>query len=261
MKIRGTDQLAAAKELGIDRLVTGSFSVIGEAVRIDAHIVYTATGLQEGSDSVQGGLADFFDLQKKLVISVLQRMRVTPPGEDGEGDTGDADVNAYRLLLESEGEVGDTAAPTPSKPARRAKRRTPDRSSSFRAGWQRLVSLVVSPAHAADLPEETQSAVYKLLENYRTALQNKDLDRLATLYVQFPDKRRDTLKQYFENAGDLKVELIDVSVSPHGGDVIVSYTRKDKFIDRESGKPVRLEIRLTRVVVQEGGTWKIAGKP
>lgn len=261
MKIKAIDQLAAAKELGIDRLLTGSFSVVGDAVRIDAHIVYTASGLQEGSDSVQGGLEEFFDLQKRLVISMLRRLHVTPPGEERDSaDTrSNTDVNAYRLLLESEGEVDEPTPP--ARVAPRPKRPTPERRSLFEAAGQHLVSLLVSAAHADELGDATQTDVRQLLESYRLALERKDLVQLATLYVEFPEKRRDTLRQYFDNASDLRVELTDIVVRPHGGDVVVSFTRKDSFVDQQSGKPVRLEVRLTRIVARDGETWKIAGKP
>lgn len=261
VKIHGTDQLAAAKELGIDRLVTGSYSVIGEAVRMDAHIVYTGTGLQEGSDSVQGELGDFFALQKRLVISVLRRMHVSFPSEAGDStDRGNADVNAYRLLLESEGEVVESVRPTPATPARRKAPRSRERRSWLQEGWQHLALLLVSPAYAADTAD-TEVAVRQLLEEYRQALEAKNLDRLEKIYVDFPGGRREALRQYLEGTHNLSVQIGDVVISPHGGDIIVSYTRTDKFVDRQSGRPVQLEVRLTRAVSLTPGGWKIAGKP
>jgi uncharacterized caspase-like protein/TolB-like protein len=261
MKIKAIDQLAAAKELGIDRLLTGSFSVVGDAVRIDAHIVYTGSGLQEGSDSVQGGLGEFFDLQKRLVVSMLRRMHVSPPGEarDSAETRTNTDVNAYRLLLESEGEVDEPTPPARVAPA--SKRPTPERRSLFQAAGEQLASLLISAAHAEPPADPMHSEIHQLLDEYRLALERKDLQQLATLYREFPDKRRDTMRQYFDNARDLRVELADIVVRPHGGDVVVSFTRKDSFVDQQSGKPVRLEVRLTRVVARDGNAWKIAGKP
>jgi hypothetical protein len=40
--------------------------------------------------------------------------------------------------------------------------------------------------------------------------------------------------------------------------MMVAFTRRDSFIDRESEKPVRLEVRLTKTLVRLNGTWKIA---
>ncbi|HVM96032.1 MAG TPA: caspase family protein [Candidatus Acidoferrales bacterium] len=263
MKLRGTDELAAAQQLGIDRLVAGSFNVVGEAIRIDARIVYASSGLQEGSDSVQGKLSDFLDLQKQLVFSVLSRMHVSLSPEEGSsiGRKTNTDVNAYRLLLETEDVVEN---PTPSRRKRAtpsAKRSRPGPRSGWEEPWYRHVLNFASIAYAGELPSDAQDEVRKLIEEYRQALERKDLDRLETLYVTFPGKRRDSLRQYFENARQLSVEVADLTMMPHGDDIMVSYTRRDHFIDGESGKPVNLEVRLTRVVVHQHGAWKIAGKP
>ena len=89
------------------------------------------------------------------------------------------------------------------------------------------------------------------------ALENKDLDHLAALYVSFSARQRQALHEYMENAAGLTVELADVTVAPLGDAVAVTYTRRDHFIDRESGKPQRLEVRLTKILVPDDGGWKI----
>jgi hypothetical protein len=98
-----------------------------------------------------------------------------------------------------------------------------------------------------------------VLEEYRGALQQKDLDRLGTLYVTFSSRQRDALREYLQNAVGLIVELSDIAVAPHSEGVAVSYTRRDRFIDTASGKPQRLEVRLTKILVRDNGQWKIAG--
>ncbi|MBI3783235.1 MAG: caspase family protein [Deltaproteobacteria bacterium] len=263
MKLRGTDELAAAQQLGIDRLVAGSFNVVGEAIRIDARIVYASSGLQEGSDSVQGNLSDFLDLQKQLVFSVLRRMHVSLSPEEGssiERKT-NTDVNAYRLLLETEEVVENPTPHSRKRPTPPAKHKKTGPRSGWEEPWYRHVLSFASVAYAAEINPATEGEVRKLIEDYRQALERKDLDRLAQLYVSFPTRRRESLRQYFENARQFAVEVADLTMMPHGDDIVVSYTRRDHFIDGESGKPVNLEVRLTRVVVRQGGTWKIAGKP
>jgi hypothetical protein len=99
--------------------------------------------------------------------------------------------------------------------------------------------------------------VTQVLEEYRTALENKDLDQLAGLYVGFSARQRQALHEYLDNAAGLTVELVDVTVAPLGDAVAVTYTRRDHFIDRESGKPQRLEVRLTKILVPDNGGWKI----
>ena len=242
---RRTDQLSTAQELGIDRLVTGSFNVVGSTIRIDARIVDAASGLQEGSDSVQGELNQFFDLQKTLVLSMLRRLRVKLSPEEGtsiQTET-NTDVDAYRLLLETEGVVGEPPAPPPASPS--------PSGHSFLS--------VSSAAYADEVTQEASAEIRAVLEAYRRALEQKDLYRLAALYVAFPERQREALRTYLDNAVDFAVEFADVAIAPHGGDMAVSYTRRDRFVDKASGKSVRLEVRLTRVLVHEGGTWKITG--
>ncbi len=60
----------------------------------------------------------------------------------------------------------------------------------------------------------------------------------------------------------------NVKWSPHGpsgewmayGATATALVGLDRFTDRGTGKVIRLEIRLTRIVVREGGEWKIAGR-
>ncbi|MCX8071172.1 MAG: caspase family protein [Candidatus Binatia bacterium] len=250
---RGGDLLAVARQLGIERLITGSFSIVGGEIRIDAHIVYSRTGLQEGSDSVQGSLDDFFTLQKHLVYSLLRRMHVAAPSDTSGGEK--TSLDALRLLLESEGEIEvppeRVPRPSPTRPR-------PARKTSWFDLWP-PVSLV-SLAWAEEPGSAEQEAV-ALIERYRQALVSKDVEAFARLYVDFPTQRRATLARYFENAVDLRVEIDDVRVDKQGEDVVVSFLRRDRFVDRESGKPITLEVRLTRRLVRTPRGWLIAGKP
>ena len=76
--------------------------------------------------------------------------------------------------------------------------------------------------------------------------------------MTFSPRQRDALREYLQNAAGLIVELADVSVAPHTDGVAVSYTRRDRFIDTVSGKPQRLEVRLTKILVRDNGQWKMA---
>ena len=132
-----------------------------------------------------------------------------------------------------------------------------------RSGWAKIVAAVaavtllsrIGYGHAQLL--NPPAPVGQVLEEYRVALENKDLDQLAGLYVEFSTRQREALHQYLENAAGLTVELADVTVAPLGDAVAVTYTRRDHFIDRESGKPQRLEVRLTKILVPDNGGWKI----
>ena len=132
-----------------------------------------------------------------------------------------------------------------------------------RSAWAKIVAAVaaitllsrVGYGHAQLL--NPPAPVSQVLEEYRVALENKDLDQLTALYVVFSARQRQALHEYLENAAGLTVELADVTVAPLGDAVAVTYTRRDHFIDRESGKPQRLEVRLTKILVPDNGAWKI----
>ena len=249
---RGTDPLITARELGIGRLLTGAYYVSENTLRIDARIVDASTGVNEASDSVEGELDQFFELQKLLVLSMLRRLRVQVSPEEGESieTETNTDVDAYRLLLEAEGLV------EPSPRAERTRRKT-ERHSALRRAWDALAAVAVSEARADAVTPEVEQQVGALLERYRLALESKDLDAVAATSVTFTERQRTALQKYLANARDLVVEIADVRVTPHDGGVVVSFVRRDHFTDAESGRPVRLEVRLTKVLIREQGTWKI----
>jgi len=252
------DYLTTAQRLGIRKLITGSFHVVGNTVRIDAEIVDTGSGVQEGSDSVQGDVTDFFALQKTLVLSMLRRLRVELSADEGASieQRTNTNVDAYRLLLEAEGLVNQPS-PSPSAPARTDIPGTPQ--SWWHEGVKAFAGLLVSQAVAAEPADAPAAAARQVIETYRVALEHKDLDQLAALYTSFSARQREALRAYLDSASGLAVEFADVSIEPRGDEMVVSYTRRDRFVDRESGKPQHLEVRLTKILTRENGTWKITG--
>ena len=251
-RARGTDPLVTARELGIGRLLTGAYYVSDQTLRIDARIVDAQTGVNEASDSVEGQLDEFFDLQKRLVLSMLRRLRVQLSPEEGQSieKQTNTDVDAYRLLLEAEGVV---------EPSPRAERTQPKRQrhSALRGALDRVAAVLLPAAHAAEVPPDVDQQVRDLLERYRRAVEGKNLDDVAAVYVTFSDRQRTALRTYLDTANDLAVEITDVSITPQDGGVLVSFVRRDQFTDASSGRPVRLEVRLTKVLVREQAAWKI----
>ncbi len=254
-------QLDVAQKLGIGRLLTGSYNVVGESIRIDAQIINTESGVQEGSDSVEGKVSEFFDLQKKLVRKTLRRLPVEVSAEEGESieQPSNTSVNAYRLLLEAEGVV-DEGRPTPSPSA--AQPLTPVAPQSFLDDvWNKVSLLVVAPAFAEETPtsaSEIDASVRAFLEEYRLAQEAKSIERVAALYGSFSDKQRQAHRDYWEAATDLRVELSNIVIEARDSGVALSFTRRDRFIDRESGKAQQTEARLPKLLVREGQGWKFA---
>ena len=122
-----------------------------------------------------------------------------------------------------------------------------------------IAAIVATAALAVAQFADVGAVVDAVLESYRVALEQKDLDHLGGLYVNFSPRQREALQEYLDGADGLSVELSDVSIAPVGEGVAVSYTRRDTFVDRDSGKPQRLEVRLTKILVPDGSQWKIRG--
>jgi len=275
-RARGADSLYTARELGVARLVTGSYHVTGKTLRIDARIVNADTGVNEATDSVEGNLDEFFDLQKRLVLSMLQRLRVQISPSEGASieQRTNTDMDAYRLLLESEGVLKEQQGQAPTQTGK-------DPGPQSRTGSLfDLETLLFSRANAAEpaagdgppgadaapaspaaAAGDLHAAVQQLLEAYRAALEKKDVDGVAGLYAEFSDRQRDALASYLRSADQLSVEIAAVNVVDQGGAAIVSFTRRDSFSDRTSERPVKLEVRLSKILVRQGSTWKIGSTP
>jgi TolB-like protein len=263
---RHQDHVRTAQQLGIATVVTGSFHVVGDSLRVDAIIVNTATGLQEGSDSVEGDLKDVLKLQKTLVLNMLQRLPVDVSPAEGQSirEKTNSNVNAYRLLMEAEG-MSDSRTPTPGKVA---PRRAPAPHSQLELprtrSWTARLSVVLRSSLAvlhlwtAAYAGEVEDEVRALLEEYRSAHVAKDLDRLAAVYVAFPPHQREATNAYLQNAIDLAVEITDVEIESHDDKLTVSFLRRDRFTDAETSEPTTIEIRVTKILVLDQGKWKLA---
>jgi TolB-like protein/ketosteroid isomerase-like protein len=247
---QGADELNTARQLGISKLLRGSFVVMGNTLRVDAEVVDVSSGMQGPSEMVEGQEAEFFELEKKLVFNVLQQLPVVVSTDEGKsiGEETNTNLNAYRLLLEARGSAVEPAPPNKKSPPKASG--SAPKPQSFLDGWRRT-------AFAAEL-EDHKAEVGQLLQEYRRAHEQKDVDGLAALYTSLTNRQRNALHAYLDNAIDLRVELDDVRIETSDQDIVVSCTRRDHFKDRESGKTARLEIRVTQLWVHEGGTWKIA---
>ena len=45
-----------------------------------------------------------------------------------------------------------------------------------------------------------------------------------------------------------------------GNEAVVSYTRTDDFVDARTGRPMHVAVRLKKILRQQNGEWKMAGK-
>ena len=72
-------------------------------------------------------------------------------------------------------------------------------------------------------------------------------------------EQRDGFTRYFASADGLTVALSDLDVLLDGDEALVTFTRRDVFQDHASGKEMKLEVRLSSVVVNQDGKWLMRG--
>jgi len=68
--------------LGVQALVLGSFSAVGEMVRIDARFAEVETGRVLGAEEVSGETANFFELEQALAGRIVNGFRTRFPGRE-----------------------------------------------------------------------------------------------------------------------------------------------------------------------------------
>ena len=256
-KDTGVNPLLVVRQLGVTRFITGAFAVVDNTIHIDARIVQTASGVQDAAENVEGDSREFFALQKRLALATLGHFRVQLTNAQEAALQQNSRVDKYRELLRVEGVTESRAAPGATPTERQAfpdDTRTSLQPQSYHApsGGFSLSAAAYAQAPSAEV------AARQFLEEYRRFHEAGDIDHLATLYVSFPDSQRMALADYLKDVTRLRVELVNVNIETHGNNLAVSYTRRDKFVDKETGEPVTLEVRVTKFLVQDGGRWKFA---
>jgi ketosteroid isomerase-like protein len=104
-----------------------------------------------------------------------------------------------------------------------------------------------------------ESAILALLEAYRVALEQKDVEAVAATHVEINAEQRAGFERYFASADGLGVVISDVDVLVEGDEALVTFTRRDSFRDHKSGKELQLELRLSSEAVQRDGRWLLGG--
>ncbi|NOT53947.1 MAG: CHAT domain-containing protein [Deltaproteobacteria bacterium] len=260
-----TTEIEVANQLGIAKMISGSFLVVADKLRIEAHVVNVENGMFEASDSIEGPVDQFFDLQRQLALKVMDQLHITLAIEDGDG-TAEATVpslKAYKMLLEAEGETGGTAPATPNTPEGEDPAGTKEETLSFLfPGVSKL-----NVAWAQELPSRPttkrvpEEEIRQVVESYRQAYENKDLKLLDAVYLTLTPAQREANLRYFQNTQDLKVTISDVHIDVRGNEAAVSYTREDRFVDVDTGQSIKLETRLTKIFSRTDAGWKlVAGK-
>jgi serine/threonine protein kinase/TolB-like protein len=273
---KGLTELEAATQLGIRKMLSGSYLAVGGMVQIEMHTVDVSTGVLDSSFTLVGRDSEFFDLQNRIALDLVARLDL--PVSDVERRALEApqvtDNDRLRLLLESEGNAAPAAADgvkpegkAGKEPLSSEPRRGPALAlaSPVLRGASQLAAAMLAPPPACaaqtgeDEPVE-RNAILALIERYRHATEANEIATLASVYSAFSPAQQAAQQTYFTSVRNLKVSVVDVDVTIAGDDAIASYTRTDDFVDARTGRPMHISVRLTKNLKREGGVWKITAK-
>lgn len=235
----GLSEIEVARKLAIDKMLSGSVLVVGDAVRVETQVIDVETGMLEGAHATVGREDDFLALEAEVVVGVIAKLPVKLSSEDQQRLAARRTANPDVFRLFYDGETGKRP-PEPTSPGERSGPRSRLRLPGPRAAWA----------------DDARAGVLTLLEAYRRALEAHDLEGLAGMYVVFPAEQRATLGRYFATVRDLRVRIEAVDVAVVGSEAVVSYTRIDDFVDATTGRTHHLSLRVTRTVRRVGEQWR-----
>ena len=237
MARKGLSEVEAANQLGIEKMLSGTVSVIGDAIKVDTQIVDIASGVIEASFSRDGRRTEVLGLESEVVFGVIQKLglRLTVEDEGRLAARRATDVEALRRLMRVEGQK---VAPG-----------SPGGSPSPGSSW-----IGPDSAWAGDA-DPAEREIVAFIERYRRATEAGDIEALATMYATFPDEQREALASYYKGVRNLRVTIDNVETAVVGDEAVVSYSRTDDFVDGWSGRPMHVALRVTKTLVRKDGAW------
>jgi adenylate cyclase len=247
---KGLSDVEAASQLGVNKMLSGSYLVVGGTLRLETHIVDVGSGVIEASYTTTGREQDFLEVQNRLAFGVISHLNLPVTEEEKRTLLAEqtTNVDALKMLLEAE----SGAAPKPAKPA------GPAQSGQPRSALPRWLADALPLAPRRALAADDRSEILTVLEAYRRATETKELQALAAVYAEFPPEQQAAQQRYFENVRDLRVNIDNVDMAIVGDEAVVSYTRTDDFSDARTGRPMHVSVRLTKTLIRVDGTWKMA---
>src|SRR5439155_10585632 len=124
------------------------------------------------------------DLQNQVAIKALKALGVNPSEDEVRtilANRTNETLESYKLLNETLGE-GKKVEPRTLAPIER-----PPGHSSL--GWRAVAF--------AQEPSAEEKAIYGLLDQYRLALERKDIDALGKIQAEMTESQRNALVRYF----------------------------------------------------------------
>ena len=237
-------ELEAMSELGIQKMVSGSFTVVEGELRVDTYVVDVASGVLEVSYPTVGAVGDFHLVRNQALVEAIERLDLPVTDEERSmlAASSKRRVDSLRRILRSEGAGRAVPRMGPPAPDSHLESRSP-----FQASW-------VAMAHAAT-GTAAEDQIRAVLESYRSATEKGDVDALRKVYSDYPEELREAQKGYFASVRDLQVQISDLEIVVIGDEAVASYTRSDDFFDLEMGEETHVDVRLTKTLVRRDGGW------
>ena len=208
MTRQGLTEIEAANQLGITKMLTGSFLGVGGRLRIETRVVDVTSGVLESSYTTEGSPQEFLELQDQVVLGAIARLSlpITPEERAALLARRSTNVEALKLLLEAEGRSGTKAAgagsqPTPGEP-----------HSALHLDSVMVAWLAPSLALAAD-EKQDEVAILDLIERYRLATEAGEIDALAVLYTAFTPEQRAAQQRYLDNVRGLHIAVENIDLA------------------------------------------------
>lgn len=240
-----------AKSLNLKWMISGTLSRFGDLLILRLNVVDTPG--EELLETIERRVQkDDFPGFERIVneasVQLLEVLHVEVSAADRR-----------RLLSETSGASGETASDfletmgfnEETEPVEAP----PEQPQSGR-GWS-----LVGAAHAAELQssDTTRQEVLDLVERYRLAIQSKEIEGLAGVYVEMTPRLRASFGRYFGNARNLVVTFSNVEVEVSQGTAVATFTRRDEFEDERTGRPAAMEFRVTSICEETPEGWRIRG--
>ncbi len=253
------DVIDAAQRAGIDLLVQGAYWVQDKQLSVNAQVQSVKPLQLVATARAQGPVDQLPQLTGQLMTTLFDRLGLSVPAALAAQlqHPGTTSLAARQMLLDSEGGGAPSSGATPGS-SRWAV--TPGalhwrvRPELFE--WIASVVDVARPSLAQGSPD-AEALLQSALADYRQALESRDLDALRASYEEFAPSQATALARYFDNTMDLHVEFSDVRVAIIGDEAAVSFTRRDRFIDRASGEPQDVTVRVTKRFARKTNGWLI----
>lgn len=252
------DTLEAAQRAGVGLLVQGAYWVQNRQLSISAQVQSIRPLQVVASARAEGPVDDFGKLTGQIMLALLDQLHVAVPAPLGAQlrNPGSGTLNTRRLLTEADGDLGRERGAPPIElqgsvlpgASHLPRERAP-------AGWLTWLLQTLVPRAVAQAPADAETALRLTLEEYRQALEREDLTALPAYYEDFAPSQAAALSRYFDNVEDLQIALSDVQIAIIGDQAAVSFTRHDRFLDRERGEVQDVRVRVTKRFAYRSGRW------